>query len=155
MSEVSTTPAPFLPQLIGQLFDRLLDDLHRHLVEAGYEDLRPTHAFNVLRLMDCDGTRPTELARRAGMTPQAMSDLVSHLEQHDYVRRIPDPADGRGRVVVYADRGTSAAAVAAEFFADVESRWDGIVGPDRFEDMKSALAEILGSSSAHSPTAQR
>jgi DNA-binding MarR family transcriptional regulator len=137
----------FLPQLIGQIFGRLLDDLHSHLVEAGYDDLRPTHCFNVLRLMDCDGTRPTELARRAGMTPQAMSDLVSYLEDHGYVRRIPDPVDRRGRVVVYAERGLSAATVATNFFADLEARWDGIVGADRFQDLKVALAEILSSPS--------
>lgn len=137
----------FLPQLISQVFDRLLDDLHRHLVESGYADLRPTHCLNVLRLMDCEGTRPTELARRAGMTPQAMSELVGYLEQHDYVQRVPDPVDRRGRVVVYADRGTAAATVATAFFADVESRWDDIVGTERFHDVKLALAEILGSSS--------
>ncbi|MEQ7127579.1 MarR family transcriptional regulator [Actinopolymorpha sp. B11F2] len=152
MTEQQASEALFLPQLIGQVFDRLLNDLHRHLIEAGYEDLRPTHCFNVLRLMDCEGTRPTELARRAGMTPQAMSDLVSHLEQHGYVRRVPDPVDRRGRVVVYADRGTSAAMVATSFFADLEARWDGIVGRDRFQDVKVALAEILSSSSTGKST---
>ncbi|MGH3749179.1 MAG: MarR family winged helix-turn-helix transcriptional regulator, partial [Micromonosporaceae bacterium] len=132
-----------LPQLISQVIDRLLRDLHRHLVAAGYQDLRPTHCLNVFRFMDCDGTRPTALARRAGMTPQAMGDLISYLEQRDYVRRVPDPVDRRGRVVVYADRGAAAAAVAADFFADQESHWGGILGSDRFHDMKLALSEIL------------
>lgn len=70
------------------------------------------------------------------MTPQAMSELVSYLERHDSVRRVPDPVDRRGRVVVYADRGTTAAKVAASFLTDVESRWDGIVGPDRFHEVR-------------------
>lgn len=147
MVEQKTRESLFLPQLINQVFDRLLGDLHRHLIEAGYDDLRPTHCLNVFRFMDCEGTRPTTLARRAGMTPQAMSDLISYLEQHDYVRRVADPVDRRGRVVVFVDRGTTAAMVAADYFADMESHWGGIVGPDRFQDVKSALAEILGSSS--------
>jgi DNA-binding MarR family transcriptional regulator len=155
VTELKAEETLFLPQLISQVFDRLLDDLHRHLIEAGYEDLRPTHILNVLRLMDCDGTRPTALARRAGMTPQAMSDLVSYLEQRDYVRRLPDPVDRRGRVVVYADRGTAAAAVATTFFADLDSRWDGIVGTGRFQDMKSALAAILDSPSTGGSTVSR
>ena len=147
MTEQQASATLSLPQLISQVIDRLLNDLHRHLVEAGYEDLRPTHCLNVFRFMDCEGTRPTAMARRAGMTPQAMSDLVGYLEQHGYVRRVSDPVDRRGRVVVYADRGTTAAMVADSFFANVESRWGDIVGPDRFQDMKFVLAEILGSSS--------
>lgn len=155
MSVQKTTESLLLPQIISQVFDRLLDDLHRHLNEAGYEDLRPTHCLNVLRLMDCDGTRPTELARRAGMTPQAMNELVGYLEQRGYVQRVPDPVDRRGRVVTYADRGTAAAEVATTFFADVEDRWDGVVGPERFQDAKRALAEILDSSPTGDTNAHR
>jgi DNA-binding MarR family transcriptional regulator len=144
----------FLPQLISLLFDSVMDDLHAYLVQAGFEDLRPTHVLNVLRLMDCDGTRPTALARRAGMTPQAMSELVGYLEQHGYVRRIPDPVDRRGRVVVYADRGTAAAELATEFFADLETRWDGLVGAERLQDLKVALADVLDAATSGSATRQ-
>lgn len=148
MPEEPTSAAPFLPQLIGQAFNLVLDGLYQHLVETGHEDLRPTHCLNVFRFMDCDGTRPTTLARRAGMTPQAMSELVGYLEQRDYVRRVPDPSDGRGRIVVYADRGTRAAEISAAYFADMEARWGAVVGPDRLEDVRSALAHILGAAPA-------
>lgn len=146
MSELSATsvsPTPYLPQLISQALSMLMDDLHRHLVEAGYDDLRPTHLLNVLRFIDCDGTRPSELSRRAGMTPQAMSELVSYLERRDYVRRVPDPADGRGRVVVYSERGTQAAEAGTSFLAGLEARWGAIVGPDRLRDVQSTLTDIL------------
>jgi DNA-binding MarR family transcriptional regulator len=135
---------PFLPQLMSQAFDLVVDELHRSLVEAGYDDLRPTHFLNVFRYMDCDGTRPTALARRAGMTPQAMSELVGYLEAQGYVRRVPDPNDGRGRVVVYADRGTRAAEISDAYFARMEERWGAIVGADRLEEVRTALAQILG-----------
>ncbi len=143
MSAGTATETPHLPQLMSQVFDRLLGAMYTHLVEAGFEDLRPTHCFNVFRFMDCDGTRPTTLARRAGMTPQAMGELVGYLERQGYVRRVPDPTDRRGRVVVYADRGTTAAEVAVKFFAEQESFWSDIVGADRFDDMKLVLTEIL------------
>jgi DNA-binding MarR family transcriptional regulator len=148
VSEASVKPS-FLPQIVTQAFSQLMGDLHQHLVETGHADLRPTHCLNVFRFMDCDGTRPTTLARRAGMTPQAMSELVGYLEQRDYVRRVPDPTDGRGRVVVYADRGTHAAEIATSFFADMETRWGALVGPDRLRDVKSALTEILDASPSH------
>lgn len=135
------------PQLVIQAFDLIIDGLHRHLVAAGYDDLRPTHCLNVFRFMDCDGTRPTVLARRAGMTPQAMSELVGYLEKHGYVRRIPDPDDRRGRVVVYAERGTHAAEVGEAFFADLENRWGTVAGRDGVKSIITALTEILGTDS--------
>ena len=55
------------------------------------------------------------------MTPQAMSELVGYLEQRDYVRRVPDPTDGRGRVVVYADRGTMTWSTRHPRLADLEA----------------------------------
>ena len=149
MSEASVARQPFLPQMISQAFSQLMDDLHQHLIETGHADLRPTHCLNVFRFMDCDGTRPTTLARRAGMSPQAMSELVGYLEQRDYVRRVPEPTDGRGRVVVFANRGTHAAEIATSFFADMEARWGALVGLDRLQDVKSALTEILGASASH------
>lgn len=155
MSEASTARQPFLPQTISQAFSQLMDDLHQHLVETGHADLRPTHCLNVFRFMDCEGTRPSTLARRAGMTPQAMSELVGYLERRGYVRRIPEPTDGRGRVVVYADRGTHAAEIATSFFAEMEARWGALVGPDRLQDVKAALSEILGASVSHSAVTPR
>ncbi|HEY6737397.1 MAG TPA: MarR family winged helix-turn-helix transcriptional regulator [Actinopolymorphaceae bacterium] len=134
-----------LPRLVSQVFDRLMAGLHAHLVVAGYDDLRPTHCLNVLRLIECEGTRPVVLARRAGMTPQAMGELVTYLERRGYVRRVPDPVDRRGRVVVFADRGMAAAEVAEAFLADVESEWSHLVGAERFRDMLRVLAEILDS----------
>ncbi|MCD0443898.1 MarR family transcriptional regulator [Glycomyces sp. A-F 0318] len=142
------------PQLVIQAFDLVIDGLHRHLVAAGYDDLRPTHVLNVLRLMDCDGTRPTLLARRAGITPQAMSELVGHLEQRGYIRRIPDPDDRRGRVVVYAERGIHAAETGEAFFADLQAHWGAITGPERVQSITTALAEIVDTDADHaSPSA--
>ncbi|KAB8190493.1 MarR family transcriptional regulator [Nonomuraea phyllanthi] len=143
MSEQYSIGEPFLPQLIGQTFNLVLDGLLQRLVENGYDDLRPTHYLNVFRLLDCDGTRPTTLARKAGMTPQAMSELVGHLEQHGYVRRVRDPADGRGRIVVFADRGTRAAEISAGYFAELEVRWADVVGADGLQAVRSSLTQIL------------
>jgi DNA-binding MarR family transcriptional regulator len=155
VAETPASPQPFLPQVVSQAFNLILDELYRHLVEAGHDDLRPTHCLNVFRFMDCDGTRPTTLARRAGMTPQAMSELLGYLEQRDYVRRVPDPTDGRGRVVVYAERGTQAAEIATAFFADIEARWGAIVGADRLQDVTSALTQILDASPPRSASPPR
>ncbi|WP_199432659.1 MarR family winged helix-turn-helix transcriptional regulator [Qaidamihabitans albus] len=149
-SSANAGPAS-LPQLISQLLDWVVIGLDEHLSSRGFTDLRPTHVVNVLRHIDCDGTRPTVLAQRAGMTPQAVSELVAHLEQAGYVRRVPDPGDGRARVVIYAERGEAAAEAAAEYFAELEDRSARMVGAERFDDVKAALGQILHSGHPGSP----
>ncbi|MBK1784883.1 MarR family winged helix-turn-helix transcriptional regulator [Prauserella cavernicola] len=131
-----------LPQLVSRLLDQVLAGLHEHLAGHGFPDLRPTHVVNVLARIDCDGSRPTALASRAGMTTQAISELVAYLERAGYVRRVPDPKDGRARVVVFADRGEQAAKVAAEYFEELEHRGAREVGAERFADVKAALAQL-------------
>lgn len=141
MSEQPALAAP-IALLVALSFERLVDDLLRYLRAAGYDDLRTHHIMNVFRFMDCGGTRPATLAVRAGITPQAMSEIVADLERNGYVRREPDPTDRRGRLVVYADRGVEAASVVAAFYAELEEQWSNSMGPPRLEELREALTVI-------------
>jgi DNA-binding MarR family transcriptional regulator len=146
MVDSSNTPAalePFLPQLLNGTFTTMMGQLQEHLADCGYDDLRPTHFMNVLRFMDCGGTRPTDLARMAGMTPQAMGDLVAYLEERGYIKRVDHPADGRVRIVVWAERGEAAAADANEFFHALEQRWAADVGEDMLAHLKQTLTTLV------------
>jgi DNA-binding MarR family transcriptional regulator len=51
------------------------------------------------------GSRLTDLAHQAGMSKQAMGDLVSQCEAWGLVRREPDPLDARAKRVVFTDSG--------------------------------------------------
>lgn len=46
-----------------------------------------------------------ELAEEARMTKQSMGELVAYLERRGYVERLPDPRDGRARIVVWREVG--------------------------------------------------
>lgn len=51
------------------------------------------------------GTRPTVLAEKIGITPQAVAQLVGELVSMGLVERVPDPTDGRARLVRFTRRG--------------------------------------------------
>ena len=70
----------------------------------GFDGLTPAFA-SVMPLLDATGTRSTMLARRAGVTKQAMSQLVKLLEQRSYVEQIPDTTDTRAKVIRLTKRG--------------------------------------------------
>ena len=60
---------------------------------------------HITRHLDLDGTRLTDLAQKAGMSKQAMGDLVDQCEAWGLVTREPDPRDARARLVTFTDTG--------------------------------------------------
>jgi DNA-binding MarR family transcriptional regulator len=143
VAEAPGAPPHPVPVLVIQAFAGLVPALVARLHAAGFRDLRSHHFLHVLRFVDCDGTRPSVLAERAGITPQAMSELIGDLEGKGYVRREPDPRDQRSRLVVYAERGLEAAGVVEEFFTALERRVGESVGPEGLVQLDSALAAFL------------
>ncbi|HXF73013.1 MAG TPA: MarR family transcriptional regulator, partial [Actinomycetota bacterium] len=87
-------------------------ELEQALAERGYPDLRAGHLAVFLNIDRRTGTRLTELARRAGISKQGMMLVVDQLEERGYVRRVPDPEDGRAKVVRLTARGRRGAAEA-------------------------------------------
>lgn len=74
------------------------------LAENGHREARLKH-LNLTRNLDLTGTRTTELARRAGVTKQAMGEIVEQCEQLGLIRREVDKADARAKIVRFTDLG--------------------------------------------------
>ena len=60
---------------------------------------------HITRHLAQNGSRLSELAARAGMTKQAMGDLVTQCEAWGLVQRLPDARDGRARRIVFTPDG--------------------------------------------------
>src|SRR5437867_1256959 len=74
------------------------------MCERGQDGLRASH-INLTRNLDITGTTAVELARRAGMTKQAMAEIICECERLGFVEREPDPNDGRAKIVRFTERG--------------------------------------------------
>ena len=140
-----------MPQIHTPL-SRLLLEAHRSLggelleglSERGYEDVRPGHAALFMTIDRRTGTRLTELARRARITKQGMMLLVDDLEERGYVRRVPDPEDGRAKLVRLTAKGRNYVAEARRALAAVESRARRELGWRRYAAFRAALEELVG-----------
>ncbi len=117
------------------------EQLHVRIAEGGHPEVRPPHG-NVLQYLDAEGTRVSELARRAQVTKQSMAELVAHLERHGYVERVPDPADRRAKLVRATDRGGEVYAIARDAVAELEREWTGILGERKMRRLAELLAEL-------------
>jgi DNA-binding MarR family transcriptional regulator len=123
---------------------RALDaELDAILVAAGHPDLRAAHC-PVFEAIDADGTRLVDLAARTGLTKQAMTPLVGHLEQHGYARTEPDAADGRAKRVLLTDRGWQVFHDALSRYKRREEELAERIGRRRYEALRKTLAELAG-----------
>jgi DNA-binding MarR family transcriptional regulator len=131
---------------IGQLLVRLLSEFRRELSEPmadrGYGDIRRPH-LQIWGNIGADGKRLTELAARAELSLSATSELVNELEALGYLRRTPDPIDGRAKLIVPTTRGREALNAAGVRVAEIEEHWGSLVGHKRFDDACYLLNELL------------
>lgn len=131
---------------IGQLLVRLLrlfrDDLSEPRAAAGFGDIREPH-FQIFGNIRLGGIRLTELAERAQLSLAAASELINDLVDLGYLRRRPDPADGRAKLIDLTERGQALMAAAGERVLDLEQRWAGTVGDQSFTQMCHTMQRLL------------
>ncbi len=107
---------------------------------AGY-DVTVAQARLAQRIAD-DGSRLTDLAERAQVTKQTASLLVTALEREGIVERVPDPEDGRARLIRLSDRGRAASREAGEVVMRVEEEWVDHLGPELAGQLRTALERL-------------
>lgn len=110
------------------------------LAAAGYE-ITPAQA-RVFQRIAAEGSRTTELAESAGVTKQTAGFLVDQLERQGLVERVPDPRDGRARLVRVAERGAQAVALTVPVVAEVEAQWRAHLGAQRWTQLREALVAL-------------
>ena len=111
------------------------------LADAGYADFTAAQA-RIMQRIGPNGTRLTELAEQAQVTKQTAGFLVEALERAGYVERVPDPTDGRARLVRIAERGAKASALANSIVIEVEAEWTARLGEQRMRQLRRALTQL-------------
>lgn len=141
---------------IGQLLARLLAHFEGELMTLTAQRLGDDHGIRVphskaLAFVDAQGTRLTDLAQRAGMVPSAMAELVDDLEAKGYLERVPDPSDGRAKLIRLTERGWVGVRAARATVEDLEREYGQRVGQVRFEQACALLQELLDRLDADPP----
>lgn len=86
--------------------------------------------IHITRHLAVGGSRLTELAASAGMSKQAMADLVDQCEAWGLVRREADPHDGRARRVLFTASGLLWLQAFQHAVAQAEDEFRQAVGTD-------------------------
>lgn len=111
------------------------------VARAGHP-IKASHSA-VFGQMSAGGSRLSELARGANMTPQAMGELVDELEALGYVVRGPDPTDRRAKLITLTASGRQCVAAGIETIVDIERRIEEAVGVKGHRELRKMLLTLL------------
>jgi DNA-binding MarR family transcriptional regulator len=127
--------------LLGQAYSLLGFKIVDGVVGAGFPQ-KPSHSA-VFAQIRREGSRPSELARGANMSPQAMGELVDELETLDYVVRRPDPSDRRAKLIVLTEKGHACVSAAAVTITGLEAHIADVLGDPGRQQLRAMLRQLL------------
>jgi DNA-binding MarR family transcriptional regulator len=108
----------------------------------GFPEVRPSYGSVLVPLLEEDGLRMGEIARRSRLSKQTVTTLVRLCEREGLVERAPDPADGRATIVSLTAKARRFEPAAERVLARLERDTEAILGPRRAATTRRALAAL-------------
>jgi DNA-binding MarR family transcriptional regulator len=140
---------PWREENLGRLLLIAVDNwqaaLVRGLQKAGFRDLRDAH-MHLLRYIDVDGTRITEIAERAGVTKQAIGKMIATCEKLNLVRTIADPNDGRAKIVAFTKQSRAVIVAEEAVIRRIDEQLRARLGSANFAKLRTSLLAIADAS---------
>jgi DNA-binding MarR family transcriptional regulator len=128
--------------LVDLALRRLKADMEELGAPNPFPDLSGSR-FRLLSMIPPGGARSTELAEMAGVSKQALGQLVQQLVTLGYLELVEDPADRRARLVQRTTKGDDAAGHADDLIARLERSWREELGAERFDALADALNDLV------------
>jgi DNA-binding MarR family transcriptional regulator len=94
--------------------------------------------------LDAEGTRPAEIARRAGISRQAVGQTVAQMRELGLVKLAPDPTNRRARLVQPTAKGRKALERSSTGSAAAEKILSRRIGAARVKSLRDALEQDWG-----------
>ena len=132
-----------LPALLGETLVLFAAEFDRRMAGTEFATLSLAHSRNVLRHLGFGPLRASRLVDRSGVTKQALSQQIAHLESNGFVRVEPDPCDARARLLTLTEKGLRAQHLVARFFVEIENDWAARLGEAEVEGLRRALTTLV------------
>lgn len=129
--------------LLAKALQRWNERLEEGFRSAGFPEVRPAYGSVLVPLFEEDGLRMGELARRSGLSKQAMTSLVRAVEQAGLVSRGRDSEDGRAYRVSLTPRGNEFRPVAEGVLVDLGARARTELTDEELQGLLSSLRKVV------------
>jgi DNA-binding MarR family transcriptional regulator len=111
----------------------------KHMISSGLSLAR----WKVLEILEAKGAiRQKALAQELGFAERSVTQAVESLSGDGLVERMPDPADGRAKLVTLTDEGTAALAAGTKAGAEVLQRIFGTLDRKQLASLGNLLNVI-------------
>lgn len=117
------------------------------MVEHGFPWITEARGAVIGRLRP-GGRSQSALAAELGVSKQAIQQYVDDLVAEGAVERVPDPADGRGKLVRLTARGIASIVTGNAVKRQIEAGYRERIGSERFAVLVAALDELAEDASA-------
>lgn len=131
-----------LVAMLGKAHDAFAAEFDELIAHSDVPGVSLAHYRTVLRHLDDEPLRASQIVGRCGVSKQAVSQQLTQLDAGGYIVLRPDPSDGRARLVELTDSGRRAREVVRECCVQIEQRWAAMLGADD-EALRRALTTIL------------
>jgi DNA-binding MarR family transcriptional regulator len=131
-----------LGYLLAKASQRWNEQLQAGFSAAGYPEVKASYGSVLIPLMEEDGLRMGEIARRARLSKQTMTTMVRLCERDGLVERRPDPADGRAARVHLTAKARVFQPVAERVLAALERDARRAIGATRLVEFRQILREL-------------
>ncbi len=129
--------------LLAKATQRWNELLAERFVAQGYGEVRPSYGSVLLPLYEEDGLRMGELAARARLSKQTMTQMIARLERDGLVERRADPSDGRAALIYLTKRARRFEPVAAGVLTELDRQVKRRLSADRVAALKDALRQLM------------
>lgn len=115
--------------------------LERVSARPGAPPLRAAHT-SLLPHLSSEGVRGAELAKKLGVSKQAVSQLVTELEEWGVVEQVADPNDGRAKLVRFTPKGERSLLQGLSVLSELERELCDKIGKRRMQELHTALLAL-------------
>lgn len=126
------------------------DELVTGLQKKGFRSFRASH-MNLLRHIDFEGTRISDIALRSRVSKQTVGELIAGCEAEDLVKVVPDKTDGRAKLVTFTALGKSIILAEREIMEEMDSRLAKSLGKDKLAGLRETLAVLAQGEAGFAP----
>jgi DNA-binding MarR family transcriptional regulator len=131
-----------LGYLLAKASQRWNEQLQESFSEAGYPEVRASYGSVLIPLLEEDGLRMGEIARRARLSKQTMTTMVQLCERDGLVERRRDPDDGRATRVHLSAKARRFRPAAERVLARLEREPGSSLGERRLAELRRSLKQL-------------
>lgn len=134
--------SPSLGTLLRGAYAALAAQVYGRLAGHGFPDIRRAHS-SLLRHIAPQGSRLTDLAAAAGMAKQSMAYLAEDLTRLGMLESVPDPRDGRARLLRLTPRGQALYETLLLLSAEAEQALAQALGAAGLRSLRDSLQATI------------